>query len=241
MGQKVTFYPITQIVQVDIAPVDGVIDFDVKIDLYSDGKEDWITDSNLTKVIFPIRSVGGDPLPEGSLGGTFFLLPPWKIRPYESNHIFRVNGNLYSEDGTSPFTQTVGTYNVPIISTVSSIVTVVGGEISIDNIVDGVWDADTGDHQSSNTFGAKNQNLIPSETIADYKADVSAIATNIIRLLGLNQENYMMDTIAYNGELMTGAKLRLYDDSTLTTETDSYTISVVYNGNNISSYTSVKD
>ena len=43
MGQKVTFYPVTQIIQVDIAPVDGVIDLDVKVDLYSDGKEDWIT------------------------------------------------------------------------------------------------------------------------------------------------------------------------------------------------------
>jgi len=88
-----------------------------------------------------------------------------------------------------------------------------------------VWEEYTTSHTTSGTYGNEFQ------TIAD----------GIVRLLGLNQENYIMDTITYNGELMTGAKLRLYDDNTLTNQTDSYTVSVVYNGNNISSYTSVKD
>ncbi len=123
MGQKVTFHPLTKIIQVDVAPVDGVVDLDVKIDLYSDGKEDWITTPSLMVLPFPIRSVGGDPLPGSkALGATFFLDNAWKIRPYEGNHTFAVNGNLYSEDGSTPFTQTVGTYNVMVMNTVSSLV-----------------------------------------------------------------------------------------------------------------------
>ena len=63
MGSKVTFDPTTRIIQVDQAPVDGVVNLDVKVDLYSDGKEDWVSEANLITYPYPIRSVGGDPLP----------------------------------------------------------------------------------------------------------------------------------------------------------------------------------
>ena len=123
MGQKVTFDAITKIIQVDIAPVDGVVNIDVKEDLYSDMKEDWITDVTLNKFLPPISSVGGNPLPGSkSLGSTFFLDSAWSIRPYESTHRMVVNGNLYKEDGTSPYVPTIGTYNVLIEAAVSSLV-----------------------------------------------------------------------------------------------------------------------
>ena len=44
------------------------------------------------------------------------------------------------------------------------------------DIADAVWDEAIAGHVSAGTFGAKNQNLVPSETIGDYKADVSALA-----------------------------------------------------------------
>ena len=123
MGEKVTFNPYTRIIQVDLAPTDGVVALDVKADLYSDGKEDWRADNTLNKLTFPIRVVGGQPLPGSkALGATFFLAPDWKIRPYEASHTFRVNGNLYSDDGTSPFISTVGAYNVFLEQQVSSLV-----------------------------------------------------------------------------------------------------------------------
>jgi len=123
MGQKVTFNPVTKIIQVDLAPVGGVVELDVKIDLYSDGKEDWRSTASLFKYRFPIRAVGGDPLPGSkSLGSTFFLDPGWSIRPYEGDHRMIVNGNLYKEDGSSPFTTTTGTWNILIESVVSSLV-----------------------------------------------------------------------------------------------------------------------
>lgn len=127
MGNKVTFDGVNKIIQVDTAPtlVDGdlVVELDIKIDVYSDGKEDWKTDATLNKLKFPVSAVGGNPLPGSkALGSTYFLTPPWKIRPYEASHVFRVNGNFYSDDGTSPFTQTVGTYNVFLEQQVSSLV-----------------------------------------------------------------------------------------------------------------------
>lgn len=127
MANHVDYDTDKRIIYVTTAPtlVDGdwTVDLDVKIDLYSDMKEDWKDNNSLNKFYFPMRSVGGDDLPGSKqLGATFFLASDWKIRPYESSHVFKVNGNLYSEDGTSPFTQTSGTYNIMVINTVSSLV-----------------------------------------------------------------------------------------------------------------------
>ena len=123
MGAKVTFDPTTKIIQVTEAPIGGVVNLDVKVDLYSDGKEDWRASATLFKYRFPIRAVGGDPLPGAkALGSTFFLAPGWTIRPYEADHRLIVNGNLYVEDGSSPYTTTVGAYNVLVEASVSSLV-----------------------------------------------------------------------------------------------------------------------
>lgn len=122
MGQKVTFNPITKIIQVDVAPVGGIVDLDIKVDVYSDGKEDWRASASLFKYRFPLRAVGGDLTPTGALGSTFFLDPGWKIRPYEADHRFAVSGNFFSEDGTSPFTTTIGNYNVFLEQALSNLV-----------------------------------------------------------------------------------------------------------------------
>jgi len=42
---------------------------------------------------------------------------------------------------------------------------------------DAVWDEAIADHDGAGSFGLKNQNAVPSETLNDYKADVSALAT----------------------------------------------------------------
>ena len=123
MGEKVTFDPVNKIIQVTQVPVDGVVTINVKTDIYSDGKEDWKTDPNLIKYTFPLRSVGGDPLPgEKALGSTYFLSLPWRIKPYGASHTLRVNGNFYMEDGSSAFISPDGAYTVTIESTVSNLV-----------------------------------------------------------------------------------------------------------------------
>lgn len=49
---------------------------------------------------------------------------------------------------------------------------------TLQQIVDGVWDEAASSHVSVGSFGEKNQNQVPSETLNDYKADVSALATS---------------------------------------------------------------
>ena len=127
MGNKVTFHPDTRIIQVTQAPtyVNGewVVNLDINTDVYSDGKEDWENDPDLNKLIFPVRYVGGDPISDvKELGVTFFLKDGWRIRPYEANHVFRVNGNLYTDEGVSPFVSTVGSYNILLTQQVSDLV-----------------------------------------------------------------------------------------------------------------------
>jgi hypothetical protein len=124
MGEKVNFNELTKIITITEAPdVNGDIFIDVKTDLYSDGKEDWVSNENLRKFQFPISAVGGNPLPgEKALGSTFFLASDWKIKPYSANHRLTINGNLYAEDGSDAFLDPDGSYTVRIMQQVSSLV-----------------------------------------------------------------------------------------------------------------------
>jgi hypothetical protein len=46
-----------------------------------------------------------------------------------------------------------------------------------EELVDLVWDELISGHTGGTTFGGKNQKVVPSETLADYKADVSGLST----------------------------------------------------------------
>ena len=48
---------------------------------------------------------------------------------------------------------------------------------AVAEIADQVWNEAIADHTTATTFGGKNQKVVPSETINDYKADVSGLAT----------------------------------------------------------------
>ena len=145
MGQKVSFDPWTRIIQVTQAPVDidgePVVELDFAVDIYSDAKEDYRTDVNFGMVPFPLLAIGGQPKPGGFVGSTFFLSKLWKIRPYESDHVLRVAGNAYREDGKSMFTRTLGPYQVNTELNLSSLVDKVSvpSEYSPDDIANIVW------------------------------------------------------------------------------------------------------
>jgi hypothetical protein len=57
-----------------------------------------------------------------------------------------------------------------------SLLALSGGGASAGEVADAVWDEAIAGHTSAGSFGAKNQRVVPSETIGDYKADVSALA-----------------------------------------------------------------
>ena len=123
---KIQVDNVSRVITVISAPVDGEIKLDVKVDLYSDLKEIWLNNIEARRLKVPITPVGGDDLPGADkLGSTYFLDPTWKIRPYEANHRFLVDGNIYSPDGTSPFIFTVGAYNVLLENKVSNLVSAI--------------------------------------------------------------------------------------------------------------------
>lgn len=111
------FDGINKIIQI----TSGTTFFTVK-DCYNDWK-DWVITENNTIYEQAFRYVGGDPLPGSkALGVTYFLMNGWKIRPASENHTLNVDGNLYTEDGSSPFTSVIGNYSVMVISSVSTLV-----------------------------------------------------------------------------------------------------------------------
>ena len=99
----------------------GVTALDIKVDLYSDVKEDWKDNASLTKFRFPVISVGGQSIGGGQVISPYYILRyGWKIRPQEANHTLTISGNVITDDETDVFINTVGNYNVRIKYVVSS-------------------------------------------------------------------------------------------------------------------------
>ena len=73
------------------------------LDLYSRWK-DWLLISDNTKYYQAFRYVGGDPtVGADSLGITYFLMNGWRIDPVNVDHRLQVDGNLFTNEGDSPF------------------------------------------------------------------------------------------------------------------------------------------
>ena len=103
---------------ITVGPETSIID--VKIDLYSDWKE-WAMAAENMKWAAAFRSVGGDALPGAqTLGATFFLINGWRI---VLDHGVDFNGNMYTEEGDTPFIPVVG--QQVSTSTVSNLVDIV--------------------------------------------------------------------------------------------------------------------
>ena len=103
MGAKVTFLTPQKQIQPTTSPdSDGIISIDMQVDVYSDGKEDWTdSDYDLNKFKFPIEAIGGNPVAGGTLGTTYVISEDWHFLPYDTDHTFVVEGNVYTEDGST--------------------------------------------------------------------------------------------------------------------------------------------
>ena len=122
MAAKVTFDPAKREITVTQAPVNGVITLNIKVDLYSDGKEDWLVTPALQKMKFPIEPLGGNPIPIGVLGDSYILGNGWYIAPYEADHEMVLEGNLFPEVGYELVADTVGDWRVVVTRQVSTLV-----------------------------------------------------------------------------------------------------------------------
>lgn len=139
-----------RIIYVTTAPTNGQLTLDVKIDIYSDMKEDWRSNSALNKLKFPLAGpVGGNiTKPPTKISPYYFLKYNWVMRPYEEDHtLYLENGYLLVDGGGDPWIRTIGGYAVNIRDTVptdSFSIPSEGGITEQDkiDIIDGVWEKD---------------------------------------------------------------------------------------------------
>lgn len=126
MAAKVSFDPATKTIQVTEVPsgTPPTVTLNVKVDLYSDAKEDWLATPSLQKMRFPIQPLGGDPVPIGVLGDSYIMLAGWHLHPHESDHEFIIEGNLFPEVGYELVADTLGAYRVTVTRQVSTLVEV---------------------------------------------------------------------------------------------------------------------
>lgn len=97
--------PDTRIISFIQAPVDGYLEADVAVDIYSQLKNDWLTDATLQKLKFPLRPVGGDAISATETIGKYIFLANdegWRLEPYDTSHELRLIGNIFPEDATIP-------------------------------------------------------------------------------------------------------------------------------------------
>lgn len=122
MAQKVTFDATNRRIVVTTVPVSGTTILDFSADIYSAGKGDWLSDSTLSKLIFPIRAIGGDSLPGGlKYDSTYFLKTPWKVLPHDSDHELVIKGNVFTDDGSQfALSRSGRTIAVRLVSTFSA-------------------------------------------------------------------------------------------------------------------------
>jgi hypothetical protein len=210
-----------RVMYVTSAPMAGALALDVRRDIYSAVKKDWLNNGALNKFKFPFRTSGGDTVIPGQqyIGNYVFLQYGWQMRPYEADHaLYLVNGYLLVDGGGEPWLPTVGEYTVNIRDTVPA------DAIVLETGVSGLTES-----ESAALISIEADQTVIQADIATIKGNVASIQVDIaavvatqasieaelIRALGLMQENYQMDQctyVDYQGQkLLTSARIRLYD------------------------------
>lgn len=121
MGAYATFDAANKLIILDqVAPdANDLVSVDVKVDIYSDAKEDWRSTPELQKYEFPFEeSFGGNVTTATGAVDAYYILRNdlgWRIRPYEADHDLTLTGNIYVTDTAQGITTpTVGPYTVSV-------------------------------------------------------------------------------------------------------------------------------
>lgn len=127
MGAKLYADATNKVLVMTQAPdVDGFVNLNVQEEVWSDLIIDWEADVDLRRHTFPVIAIGGQTISSGKLGTTYVLADPWHIHPYEADHVFNIDGNLFTELAlTQLVAPTVGAYTVTVNRNLSTLVEVV--------------------------------------------------------------------------------------------------------------------
>lgn len=125
LTEKVSFNGSTKRITVNA----GVTALDIRTDVYSAWVR-WVAREANTRFLQAMRFSGGDPIPGGETGVTFFLMNGWKLEL--DPNVVAVSGVLYSEDYGTAYWSAQGLPIYP--ATVSALV---NSAVSYQNVVTG--------------------------------------------------------------------------------------------------------
>lgn len=173
----------------------GVTSFTVSL-LYSDWKR-WTTIDDNAKFLPAFRYVGGDPtIPGQFLGSTYFITNSWKIRPFNGDHTLIVDGNLFTEDQSSPFLPALDPHMVAVQMAFSNLTTTIvadstGTVITPENIATAVWKKSVQDAEIDQvgTIGRFVKDMPKSGATAVWNTSTSGVEFNTSGTIG----NYLKD------------------------------------------------
>lgn len=200
-------------------------------DIYVAWKK-WIQIDDNAKFLPTFRAIGGEELGAGVfLSSTYFLTNGWRIRPSETDYVLYVNGNLFVEEGGSPFVPTIGKYNVLINLNTSNIVNTV--------VVSGGENSGGGGITTQDKIDIANR-ITPSITQAKTSI-INEIGPKLDNILGLVQHNFRMDNHVYDEKgLLVSSRIKLFpsglDCDNNTNPITTYTVVAVYENEKLIDY-----
>lgn len=148
LGEKVSFNGVTKRITVNA----GVTSLGIRDDVYSAWVR-WVGREENMRFKVAMRYSGGDPIPGGETGVTFFLTNGWKME-YDAN-VVAINGVLYSDDYATPYWSAADQPIYP--ATVSALV---NSAVSYQNVVTGT--ALTPEQTAAAVWGAASRTLTAS-------------------------------------------------------------------------------
>jgi len=209
-----------RVIYVTTAPTGGTFTLDVRIDVYSDMKEDWKTDATLNRFKFPLAEpVGGNVIVPGVkyVSPYYFLKYNWTMRPYEQDHtLYLENAYLLLDGGGDPWNPTLGGYTVNVRDSIPADafqLVEAGGDPA--TIAAAVWAYMVNSARSaadelayivttSEAIEAKMDSLISSIASIDGKIDAQDVVLEALRIITGND-------VTKSGDIIT-----IYEDDKVT-------------------------
>jgi hypothetical protein len=151
MAAKATFDVSNRLIILTEAPVDGVATIDLRVDLYSDGKEDWELNANGERAhIFPFitSQTAGTETSGGRVEPIFFRLrngvEGWRILPFDADHTLTITGTLVPQDESLPLVEPRSGRTILILTDGSEVAGLTSQEVTDAVIAAGGGDCDRG-------------------------------------------------------------------------------------------------
>lgn len=183
LAEKVSFNGATKRITVNA----GVTTLSIRDDVYSAWVR-WIERDDNARFLSAMRYSGGDPIPGGETGVTFFLTNGWKLE-YDAN-VVAITGVLYSENYATPYWSAADQPIYP--ATVSALV---NSAVSYQNVVTGT--ALTPEQTAAAVWGAAQRSL--TESLDPTTAQIVAAV-----IAALQATTIPVDAKRMNGALITG-------------------------------------